>query len=81
MTTYFPNKRLLNALERIETMPKILRNAVKCNNCGDIIESTHRHDFKWCSCGLVAVDGGHDYLKRCYKSSNENYKGRKGKKK
>ena len=23
------------------------------------------HDFKFCSCGACAVDGGHDYLRRC----------------
>lgn len=22
-------------------------------------------DFKFCSCGSCAVDGGHDYLRRC----------------
>ena len=42
----------------------ILRNAVQCKHCGDIIESTHRHDFKTCRCGRVSVDGGHDYLRR-----------------
>ena len=29
------------------------------------IESAHRHDFKFCKCGAVAVDGGKDYLRRC----------------
>ena len=42
----------------------ILENKIKCNHCGDVIESKHRHDFKRCSCGRVAVDGGHDYLRR-----------------
>ena len=23
------------------------------------------HDFKFCKCSAVAVDGGHDYLRRC----------------
>ncbi len=32
--------------------------------CGEIIESTYRHDFKFCKCGSCAVDGGKDYLKR-----------------
>lgn len=45
---------------------KILKNSLKCNLCGDIIESTHVHDFKWCKCGRVAVDGGREYLKRVY---------------
>lgn len=46
-------------------MAKIIHNMMRCNRCGDEIESTSRHDFKWCSCHSVAVDGGHDYLKRC----------------
>lgn len=36
-------------------------NAIKCKVCGDLIESEHRHDYKTCSCGAVAVDGGHEY--------------------
>ena len=44
---------------------KIIRcNKIKCKKCSDIIESTYVHDFKWCSCGAVAVDGGHEYLRR-----------------
>lgn len=43
-------------------------NKIKCKFCGDIIESTHVHDFKFCSCGKCAVDGGHYYLKRCFDS-------------
>lgn len=46
-------------------MQKILKNKNRCNKCGDEIESTHRHDFKFCKCGAVAVDGGLDYLHRC----------------
>ena len=47
------------------TMPKIIRNAIRCKKCGDVIESKTVHDFKFCSCGSCAVDGGHDYLRRC----------------
>ena len=36
-------------------MPRIIRNAIRCRKCGDVIES----------CGVCAVDGGHDYLRRC----------------
>ena len=43
---------------------KIIHNKIRCKKCGDIIESTSVHDFKWCSCGACAVDGGHDYLRR-----------------
>ena len=38
-------------------MPKIIRNAIRCKKCGDIIESKTVHDFKFCSCGSCAVDG------------------------
>jgi hypothetical protein len=50
---------------------EILKNAIKCNHCGDIIESTHRHNFVTCSCGCCSVDGGLDYLRRCFKNSQE----------
>lgn len=43
---------------------KILRNRAQCLKCGDIIESTYRHDFVGCSCGAIFVDGGTDYLRR-----------------
>lgn len=48
----------------------ILSNKVRCDECKDVIESVHRHDFKWCSCGNVAVDGGKDYPKRCFRGDN-----------
>ena len=43
---------------------KIIRNAIRCNICGDEIESTTCHDFVTCKCGARSVDGGHEYLKR-----------------
>ena len=45
-------------------MEKIIRNAIRCKLCGDIIESVHHHDFKQCKCGACCVDGGHLYLRR-----------------
>ncbi len=52
-------------------MRKILRNAIRCKHCGDVIESKSRHDFVWCSCESCFVDGGHDYLRRGFKTSPE----------
>lgn len=43
----------------------IVKNAIQCKKCGDIIESVATHDFKTCSCGTCSVDGGCDYLRRC----------------
>lgn len=48
----------------------IIKNAIKCRKCGDVIESTSTHDLKICSCGACAVDGGHEYLRRSAPSLN-----------
>lgn len=48
----------------------IIKNAIRCNFCGDEIESKHRHDYVECSRGACAVDGGHDYLRRCFKEKD-----------
>lgn len=44
---------------------RIIKNAAECLKCGDVVESKHVHDFRFCKCGAIAVDGGHEYLKRC----------------
>jgi hypothetical protein len=51
---------------------------IKCKNCGDIIFSRARHDFRECSCFEnseynkgCAIDGGFDYCK----ISGSNYLG------
>lgn len=31
---------------------------LKCNNCNNIIQSKHRHDFVRCDCGDTFLDGG-----------------------
>ena len=54
-------------------MRKIIRNAIRCNQCGDVIESTYRHEYVQCSCRNVAVDGGHDYLRRSYSGNRDDY--------
>ena len=42
----------------------LIQNEAKCNKCGDVIFSAHRHDYKKCSCGAIGVDGGMDYARR-----------------
>ena len=34
------------------------RHAIQCKKCLETIESKHRHDFKYCSCRTVGIDGG-----------------------
>ena len=55
-------------------MRKIKSNKIRCRKCGEIIESVSVHDFKFCKCGAVAVDGGHEYLRSC--GSLENFEER-----
>ncbi|MAG73875.1 hypothetical protein CL620_06160 [archaeon] len=50
----------------------LLKNAVRCDHCNIVIESTHRHDFKSCLCDdeekQIFVDGGLDYKRRLFGS-------------
>lgn len=57
MEGYVPSKKKL-----------IVKNRAKCLNCGDIPESDHRHDYSPCECGDLAVDGGHQYVRRTAQS-------------
>ncbi len=41
----------------------IIRNAVKCNNCQEVLQSTHVHDYVECMCGETMVDGGNEYFR------------------
>ncbi len=36
----------------------IIKNAIKCKKCGNIVEFASVHDFK-----TRSADGGHDYLR------------------
>lgn len=56
-----------------ETLQKIIRNMGRCNLCGDVIESTYRHDFVSCKCGCCSVDGGTYYLRRVFINSKDDF--------
>jgi len=40
--------------------------AFKCPTCSSIIFSRTRHDYRWCPCRTIAVDGGLDYARVVY---------------
>jgi hypothetical protein len=42
----------------------IVQNALICKKCDGFIVSKSVHDFVYCSCKSVAVDGGQEYLRR-----------------
>ena len=48
---------------------KLVRNAAKCLECDEVIESTHRWDFVRCSCENLFVDGGLDYVRRGFRTA------------
>ena len=50
---------------------RIIRNEIQCRHCGDVVESKSVHDFVTCSCGACSVDGGNEYLRRCFISAPE----------
>lgn len=52
-------------------MNKLIRNRCKCRQCGDIIESKHRHDFVQCKCGAIFTDGGLVYVRRGFKNKDD----------
>ena len=49
---------------------RILRNAARCLECGDLLESRSKHDFVQCTCGNLFVDGGLDYLRGGVRNSD-----------
>lgn len=36
---------------------------LKCSECKEEIQSTHRHDYVTCTCGAIFTDGGDDYAR------------------
>ena len=50
---------------------RIKVNMAKCLLCGDIIVSEHRHDHQACSCGMLKVDGGKEYIRRGFRNEKD----------
>ena len=48
----------------MEEIPVI--SALYCEKCKAIVYSRHVHDFRWCPCEDVAIDGGQDYTRIIY---------------
>ena len=60
----FTSKKSTKLFRQRMNVGDIWSNSVKCLNCDEIIRSKNQHDFIWCKCHNVAVDGGSWYLKR-----------------
>ena len=52
---------------------KIIHNCARCLKCGDVLESKFLHDIRTCSCGNLTVDGGTQYIRRCFTAGSDSY--------
>lgn len=43
--------------------PGLTHSGALCLECGDFLFSRAVHDYRSCTCGAIAVDGGWDYIK------------------
>ncbi len=56
---YFFGKRKV-----VHTPSEILHSQVTCLECGEVLISKHRHDYKTCSCpNETMIDGGNEYVR------------------
>ena len=44
-------------------------NAFECPKCSALVFSRTRHDYRWCPCKEIAVDGGLEYSRVVYKGN------------
>ena len=50
---------------------KIVKNAVQCGTCKDIIESKRPDNCVTCKCGAICISGGLDCLLRSFQEDVE----------
>lgn len=55
---FFPKKKV------VEVIKNIVHSQVTCLECGEVLVSKNRHDYKTCSCpNETMIDGGNDYVR------------------
>lgn len=67
-------KTLVRGMTEEEIEPFRYQSAIHCLKCDTVIYSKYRHDFHYCKCGSVSVDGGKDYFKVGYRTDDAKYK-------
>lgn len=56
---FFPKKKVVQ-----EVTKNIVHSQVTCLECGEVLVSEHRHDYKTCSCpNETMIDGGNAYVR------------------
>lgn len=53
----------VNGRDKKDLKPNLIVDGVFCKNCAKAYYSATTHDFHYCNCKDIAVDGGRDYLK------------------
>ena len=59
----YKGKGSMKTVKKKSKKKYIEKDGLLCTQCNDIICSFFLHDFKFCSCGLIFVDGGNDYFR------------------
>jgi len=54
---------ILGESPTLTQVKKMKVNAIECQKCKDTIYSRAGHDFRYCSCKEVFIDGGFDYTR------------------
>lgn len=52
---------------------RMVESRGKCNQCGDIIQSKHTHDYVTCKCGSFSLDGGLSYVRCTFKHGPDSF--------
>jgi ribosome biogenesis SPOUT family RNA methylase Rps3 len=46
-----------------ERPESVVLRGLRCPKCKEVVVSLHVHDFRWCGCKSLAIDGGSEYCK------------------
>lgn len=63
---YFNEEYKIGELQEVDkkTIEKLVKKGhlvMRCKKCEDVVYSANRHDFTYCFCHSIAVDGWNDY--------------------
>jgi len=69
------NQLWVGGMTKEEMEAERYQTAAHCHNCGDVIYSVNRHDYRACSCyrklKRIFVDGGKDYLRMAFNKKSK----------
>jgi hypothetical protein len=63
ITITMDGKAFVRGMSPQEIQQYRYQEAIYCKNCDEVVYSVNRHDFRYCSCKKVYIDGGRDYTR------------------